>query len=152
MPEIQLKAGQELVESLKKRYDIKKVLRHCDVNNTSCPGVNFPYDRMVEKLENLILSFQRAALADGVKLPKYGADGYYGSETETAMKKCIVKRRMFYKYKNCTRLVQRLLNITADGLCGPATEQAIKRYQTKKGLNPDGCVGLATWSKLLGIN
>lgn len=152
MPEAQLKAGQELVESLQKKYGIKKVLRHCDVNNTTCPGVNFPYDRMIGESENLILSFQKAALADGIKFPKYGCDGKYGTETQNAMKKCVVKRRYLYKYKNCTKLVQRLLDITQDGLCGKDTEAAIKNFQKKNNLVVDGCVGLVTWKKLLGID
>ena len=55
--------------------------------------------------ENLILSFQRAAQADGYDFPKYGCDGYYGTETEAVMKICIVKQRKTYENKNSTKLV-----------------------------------------------
>lgn len=105
--------------------------------------------------ENLVLSFQKAALADGAKLPKYGADGDYGSETLAAMQTCVVKRRIVHKYKNCTKLVQRLLGFTGndvDGKCGPQTANAIKNFQKKNGLVVDGTVGANTWKVLLKIN
>lgn len=152
MPEEQIKAGQELVSYLKKKYNISNVKRHCDLMSTSCPGKNFPFDRIVNGKENLVLSFQQAASADGFKFPKYGLDGKYGSETESVMKKCVVKKRLIHKYKNATKLVQRLLGVEQDGKCGPITTQAIKEFQQKNGLVIDGSVGPATWGKLLGIN
>jgi peptidoglycan hydrolase-like protein with peptidoglycan-binding domain len=68
------------------------------------------------------------------------------------MQKCVVKKRLTYKYKNCTKLVQRLLGIKEDGLCGPQTADAIKNFQKKNNLDVDSCCGLQTWKKLLGIN
>lgn len=38
----------------------------------------------------------------------------------------------------------------ADGDFGSATESALKKYQAKKKLSPDGVCGPATWSALLG--
>lgn len=105
--------------------------------------------------KNLILAFQKAAIADGVQLPKYGADGVYGKETEEAMKQCIVKKRLVYKYKNCTKLIQELLGFTGsdvDGKCGTQTMIAIKKFQKKNGLTADGCCGINTWKVLLGVN
>ena len=101
--------------------------------------------------KNLILEFQLAAQKDGFEFPKYGADGYYGKETEDVMKICIVKRRETFKNKNVTKLVQQLLGINDDGLCGKNTENAIKTFQSKHGLISDGCVGLKTWKVLLNI-
>ena len=153
MPEAQIQAGKELVEYLKKKYNINNVKRHKDLMATDCPGNLFPFEAIVEnEKENLILTFQRAAIADGIKLPQYGADGKYGTETESALKTCIVKRRVFYKYKNATMLVQKLLGITQDGLAGKNTEEAIKHFQKSKGLVVDGCCGINTWKALLGIN
>lgn len=152
MPQAQIKAGKELVTYLKKKYNITEVKRHKDLMATDCPGSLFPFDEVVgQAQENLVLSFQRAAIADGVKLPKYGADGSYGNETKAAMQKCVVKKRLIYKYKNCTKLVQRLLGVKQDGLCGKVTVDAIKKFQKKKGLVVDGKCGLATWSALLEI-
>lgn len=152
MPQAQLQAGRELVEYLKKKYSITKVKKHKDLMATDCPGNLFPFDEIVkQEEENLILSFQRAAIADGVKLPKYGADGQYGNETKSAMQKCVVKKRLFYKYKNCTKLVQRLLGIQQDGLCGKNTDASIRKFQKENCLEIDGCVGFNTWAVLLGI-
>ena len=153
MPQEQIQAGKELVEYLKKKYNIKKVVRHKDLMATDCPGSLFPFEEIVggEK-ENLVLSFQRAAVADGFKFPKFGCDGQYGDETKSVMQQCVVKKRILYKYKNATKLVQRLLGIEQDGLCGKNTDFAIRNFQKENGLVIDGSVGLLTWQKLLNIN
>jgi N-acetylmuramoyl-L-alanine amidase len=67
------------------------------------------------------------------------------------MQKCIVKKRLVYKYKNVTKLVQRLLGLDQDGLCGKQTDLAIRNFQKENGLVVDGAVGLNTWKKLLHI-
>ena len=157
MPKAQLEAGKELVAYLKDKYKIDNVKAHRDLMATSCPGSKFPFDEIANAkqnvlVENLVLSFQRAAQADGYKFIKYGCDGLYGNETFQAMQKCVVKKRTTYEYKNCTKLVQRLLGIEQDGLCGNQTANAIKEFQQKNGLVADSCCGPKTWQKLLGIN
>jgi Putative peptidoglycan binding domain len=44
--------------------------------------------------------------------------------------------------------VQRWLGISADGIFGPGTKRAVKRFQRRHGLTADGIVGPATWSAL----
>jgi peptidoglycan hydrolase-like protein with peptidoglycan-binding domain len=63
-----------------------------------------------------------------------------------------VKKRLVYKYKNATKLVQRLLGLEQDGLCGKLTDAAIRKFQKENNLLVDGCVGISTWKALLGIN
>ncbi|MGW0522837.1 peptidoglycan-binding protein [Crossiella sp. NPDC003009] len=47
-------------------------------------------------------------------------------------------------------LVQRYLGVSpADGIFGPATESAVKRYQANQGLVADGVVGPKTWQRIL---
>ncbi len=150
-PQVQIDAGLELVLYLKQKYGINKIKGHGELMATACPGKCFPIERFREAKENLVLSFQRAAISDGFTFPKYGCDGCYGSETNSVMQKCVIKRRLFYKYKNATKLVQRLLGIEQDGLCGKDTEAAIKKFQREKGLDIDGCCGPQTWLKLLNI-
>lgn len=44
--------------------------------------------------------------------------------------------------------LQRLLNLVADGIFGPNTEEAVEDFQAENDLVDDGVVGPATWAKL----
>jgi peptidoglycan hydrolase-like protein with peptidoglycan-binding domain len=44
------------------------------------------------------------------------------------------------------KLVQKVVGVAQDGVIGPATERAIKAYQSRHGLVADGIVGPATWN------
>jgi peptidoglycan hydrolase-like protein with peptidoglycan-binding domain len=46
--------------------------------------------------------------------------------------------------------VQRWLGIASDGIFGPGTKRAVKRFQRSHGLTADGIVGPVTWSALKG--
>jgi putative chitinase len=47
--------------------------------------------------------------------------------------------------------LQTKLGLEAIGNYGPKTEDAVKAFQTKNGLTPDGIVGNGTWNKIMGI-
>lgn len=47
MPEAQKRAGKELVAWVKGKYGFTKVQAHRDVQSTSCPGTNFPFNEIV---------------------------------------------------------------------------------------------------------
>lgn len=98
-----------------------------------------------------VLEWQKAAMADGFKFPKYGADGEWGAECASVASRAIVKKRLTYRYRNLTKLVQKAVGVKVDGLCGKDTDEAIKLYQKKHGLTVDGCVGLNTWKVILGV-
>ena len=98
-----------------------------------------------------VLEWQKAAIADGFKFPKYGADGKWGSECEAVAKQAVVKKRLVYTNKNLTKIVQKVVGVTADGKCGPKTTEAIKAYQVDHGLVADGCAGPNTWKVILNI-
>lgn len=100
---------------------------------------------------NKVQDWQKAAIADGFKFPKYGTDGKWGSECESVARQALVKKRSIYKYKNLTKIVQKAVGVTADGLCGSKTHSAIVSYQKKNSLVADGVVGLNTWKKILGV-
>lgn len=99
-----------------------------------------------------VKEWQEAAIADGFKFPKYGADGDWGNECIAVAKQAIVKKRVTYKYKNLTKIVQKVVGVSADGLCGKETRAAIINWQRSNNLEADGEVGLASWKKMLGIN
>jgi peptidoglycan hydrolase-like protein with peptidoglycan-binding domain len=40
-------------------------------------------------------------------------------------------------------------NLTVDGMFGPATEAAVKAFQTSKGMTADGITSAQTWSTLI---
>lgn len=44
--------------------------------------------------------------------------------------------------------LQKKLNVAADGIFGPNTEEALKAFQKSAGLTPDGVAGPKTWAAL----
>lgn len=130
--------------------------RTLNVNGKYIRGYGVPkYDTekktetKTETAKVTVLDFQKAAIADGFKFPKAGADGIWGSETEGVTKKAVVKKRLTYKYKNCTKLVQKVCGVEVDGYCGKDTDKAIRTWQRMHGLEEDGAFGPACWKKLL---
>lgn len=51
MPDVQKQAGKWLVSYLKEKYNANIVQAHRDVNNTSCPGTNFPFDEIANAVK-----------------------------------------------------------------------------------------------------
>jgi N-acetyl-anhydromuramyl-L-alanine amidase AmpD len=75
-------------------------------------------------------------------------DGIFGANTYNA---CINVR--IGAEGNITYLIQAMLvchsfDIDADGIFGPATESAVKEFQSRNGLSVDGIVGKNTFNKL----
>lgn len=102
------------------------------------------------------------------------ADGVFGSGTETAVKSFQTAKgltadgvigRLTWESplavtcsqgqtSEAVKGVQTALNakgssLTVDGAFGPATLSAVRSFQSSHSLDPDGVVGLNTWSKLL---
>lgn len=98
-----------------------------------------------------VMEWQSAAIRDGFKFAIYGADGKWGKESESVAKKAICKKRTTYKYKNLTKLVQRVVGVAEDGKFGNDTESAVKIWQSEVGLNADGIIGINSWKKMLGV-
>ena len=168
----------ELTAKLLKDYGwgIDKVTKHADYTDKHCPhrildeyGWNNFLNLVKSKMSagttpapapstpksginTAVLEWQKAAIADGFSFPKYGADGKWGSECISVAKQAICKKRDTYKFHNLTKIVQRMVGVTADGKFGNNTKNAVINFQKAHGLSPDGCVGLNTWKKILGVN
>ena len=150
-----------LVNQKMKEYGIPKanVIRHFDVNGKHCPAywiddARWKYEfwnKLGISYKPTVRDWQLAAISDGFSFPKYGADGKWGSECETVAKNAVVKKRLTYKYPNLTKIVQNVVGVAPDGKCGSGTKAAIVDYQIRRGLEADGCVGLGTWKKILGV-
>jgi N-acetylmuramoyl-L-alanine amidase CwlA len=151
-------------------FGIDKVTKHKDYSGKHCPHRildeygwdNFLVlvqtylepvvtDKNVGGKSNAVLEWQKSAIADGFKFPKYGADGKWGSECEAVAKQAVCKKRLTYKYKNLTKIVQKAVGVTVDGKFGNGTKNAVIKFQKLVGLKADGCVGLNTWKKILGV-
>jgi hypothetical protein len=79
-------------------------------------------------------------LADGSGIPKPPPPGKIPPSARPTIKRG--STGPFVRY------LQRKLRITADGIFGPATDQAVRTFQSEKGLTVDGVVGKRTWGAL----
>ena len=77
---------------------------------------------------------------------KLVVDGIAGSKTLSACPTLRIGAR-----GNITKLMQQKVGVSADGIFGNNTKQAVINYQKSKGLVADGIVGRNTWRKLLGL-
>lgn len=98
-----------------------------------------------------VQDWQNAAIKDGFKFPKYGADGEWGEECESVAEKAIVKKRITYTYRNLTKIVQKTVGVEVDGKFGKNTRSAVIEYRKANGLVADGCVELDTWKCILNV-
>ena len=98
-----------------------------------------------------VLQWQKAAILDGFSFQKFGADGKWGSECLEIAKKAICKKRVTYKYKNLTKIVQTIVGVEVDGKFGNGTKSAVVAWQKAHGLTADGEVGVNTWKKMLEV-
>lgn len=160
-------AAKFIAEKLdEKGWDISRVKKHQDFANKRCPHrtLDMGWQRFLDMIQDeldaitpvydstpTVKEWQKAAIADGYTFPMWGPDGLWGAECDSVARKAQVRKRITYTNKNLTRIVQRVVGVEADGLCGKDTDAAIKRYQKKHGLTADGIVGYNTWREMLGV-
>ncbi len=99
-----------------------------------------------------VYNWQRAAMSDGYKFPKHGADGEWGAECESVATKAICRRYFgIYRNKNLVKIIQAKVGVSVDGKFGKNTQVAVIKYQLENKLVADGVVGVNTWKKILGV-
>ena len=158
MGEKQIKAGQELVAYLKEKYAISKVVRHRDVDNSECPGNDFPFNEI--KNGTIIPSKPSTPSKETNKIDE---DGRWGELTtrkaqeifNTTIDGLVTDQYLAYKDDNpglisfewleepseygseLIRAIQKKVGATVDGHIGPKTIKAMQEYfETKQ----DGCI------------
>lgn len=159
MEEAQLKAGQELVAYLKKKYGISNVKKHNDFGSTDCPGKNFPID----KIKNSTSSSGSTSSSVSNSSSDLDVDGKWGTATTkraqevfgTTVDGIVTDQYLCYKSQNpglisfewlnnpssygseLIRAIQKKVGANVDGHIGPET---IKKMQKWLGTVQDGCV------------
>lgn len=127
---------------------------------------------IVEKVENGIITViegnynnavgRRTLEVNGRYIRGYGVPKYAEEpKKEITTKTCTVTLPVLKKgcKGDSVKALQTLLisykyscgTYGADGDFGSATDNSVRRFQKAKGLVEDGCVGPATWGKLLGV-
>jgi soluble lytic murein transglycosylase-like protein len=94
-----------------------------------------------------LLAVAAAALLAAVAVPALADPGASAWGGASASSEVIVKRG---DRGSAVRSIQRKLRIPADGIFGPQTERAVKRFQSRHDLVPDGIVGPLT-RRALGL-
>lgn len=169
MPAAQKEALIGTLIYLFEKYGELSVKGHRDVAKTACPGKNYPLAEIVKTarerfaaqtapqatVNQYVLAFQKAAIADGVALPKYGADGVWGSETQAAADHILTKGATGKRVETMQSLLQKAgyhVGVDgADGIYGTNTEKAVNAFKEKIGLPQNGRVGIKVWKALLGV-
>ena len=175
MSEAQKNAIIDLVSYLKNKYGITEVKKHKDLNNTRCPGANYPFDEIVAKAngdvefktinpieakssesrsgnvaaDNLVKELQHELNVQ--KNAGLVEDGIFGPKTANAMINVRLGAR-----GNITKIIQKALIKKGysiyggiDGIFGNDTDRRVKDFQRNNGLSADGIVGRQTIEKLL---
>jgi len=122
----------KVIAELCKTYklDENDIVRHYDVTHKPCPK---PLVDDPEQFKQF--RAQVGAILNPPKNTVQETEPYSGIQ-KRGSKGVAVKK------------IQQKLKISADGIFGPITENAVKNFQSKNGLVVDGIVGKATWSKL----
>ncbi len=167
MPAAQQAAIVEVLRYLFEKYGTLTVQGHRDAASTACPGKNYPFAAIVQAAKNpvgnakpsavnaKVLAFQKAMIADGVALPRYGADGIWGEETAKATENYLQKGSTGERVKTMQSLLKKagydLGKAGVDGIFGSKTDEALRAFQTAQDIGVDGVFGPETAKPLLGV-
>ena len=120
MPTLQYLSLVERIKLHRARFkNLKKVDGHKAFLNTACPGKYFPLEKI------------KLSVITNMPVLKIGSSGEPVKYLQIQL-----NRKGSY-------------GLLPDGAFGPATQRAVKDFQTKKNLVADGIVGTFTWAALM---
>lgn len=129
MAEAQYNSGVELCKYLIQQYPaIKEINGHKHYYNTDCPGANFPLDKMIASTASATVSVVSSSPV-ATNLLKLWSTGSAVQDIQTKLSK------LGYK-------------LTADGIFGSNTYNAVEHFQASKAITADGIVGPQTLAAL----
>lgn len=137
MPEAQKNSLKEIVAYIKNKYGISLVQRHCDVDSTSCPGRNYPFEEIAGATGNVEVSTSEPSYTPSRDKTisdiqnwinnNYGTgiavDGLYGPKTKNALVKAL-QTELNIQYNR---------KLDVDGIVGPKTREAFDGVQVCEG-------------------
>lgn len=132
MSEAQKNAIIEVLEYLRGKYGDLEVYGHRDLDATGCPGLNYPFDEIVNGKAEETTEEENTVTITMTMLGK----GDEGEQVKT------VQRILF-------AMGYDLGSYGVDGDFGGKTDAAVRAFQKKHKLDVDGIVGNDTWNKLL---
>jgi N-acetylmuramoyl-L-alanine amidase len=94
----------------------------------------------------------RSAVEKFQKIVGIQQTGVADQNTWNAINQILAKRiiRVNHAGGAVVRYLQHRLEVEIDGIYGPLSEAAVKKFQSSHGLTADGIVGPMTWEKLIG--
>lgn len=120
-----------LIQYLCSKYNINRIYKHCDLNNTSCPGSNYPFEEILASLKG----------------------GNYGSGKPKVIQN---QNRTWLqvgdtgdKVKELQQKLNRLgYSCSADGIYGKETKAQVYKFQIDNDISADGLAGVITFNTI----
>lgn len=111
------------------KLNANDIVRHYDITHKPCPKTFIDHPERFNEFKTQVNAILNPPKTQTDSIP------YTGILKEGSTGESVKK-------------VQQKLKITADGIFGPVTENAVKKFQASNGLVVDGIVGKNTWGKL----
>lgn len=165
MSNVQKMALIELCAYLINKYGISIIVKHKDVTSTDCPGLNYPFDEIVNSAKMTINSSGVLPCLQSKGYDKWIAEVQKECNAQRFSKQSVDRINDSNILAGCstikkgargilTKLIQERLNsvgfsLECDGIFGNQTYEAVKVFQKNRNLTSDGIVGQNTWKWLL---